>query len=84
MPSRWLGNTSASDDDTHAFYDRSLGTIHNGTATDGPYQLKTANNQSTGSARTGKIETTYDAAGYLGELTVHRAGTCVPAGKTYS
>ena len=38
----WLGNTTSSDDDAHGFYDRSLGTMTNGTATAGPYQLQAA------------------------------------------
>jgi RHS repeat-associated protein len=72
----WLGNTKESDDDAHAFYDRSLGTVAN----DG-YQLKAATNAGIGGSRTGSLSATYDAAGNLATLTLSRAGACVPAGK---
>jgi RHS repeat-associated protein len=72
----WLGNTTATDDDVHGFYDRSLGTIGNGTASAGPYQLKSA----TGSGTLGgNLTTVYDAAGELTSLAVNRSGPCLPS-----
>ena len=75
----WLGNTTNTDDDAHGFYDRSLGTITNGTATAGPYQLQTAQGASA-SARTGALTAVYDAAGNLVSLALARSGPCLPAG----
>jgi RHS repeat-associated protein len=75
----WLGNTVATDDDAHGFYDRSLGAITNGTATRGPYQLQAA--QSAGpSALSGALSAAYDDAGNLTSLQVTRDGPCLPAG----
>jgi hypothetical protein len=74
----WLGNTKSTDDDAHGFYDRSLGTITNGTATAGPYQLGAAHGAAA-SARGGALSATYDAAGNLVSLSVTRAGPCLPA-----
>ncbi len=72
----WLGNTSTTGDDASGFYDRSLGTITNGTATAGPYQL-TAANGGTG-ARGGSLTSVYDAAGNLTSMAVDRNGLCSP------
>ena len=75
----WLGNTSSSDDDAHGFYDRSLGTITNGSPLAGPYQLQSASNQALGGSATGQLAAGYDAAGELTGLIVARAGACLPA-----
>jgi RHS repeat-associated protein len=72
----WLGNTTATDDDAHGFYDRSLGTIGNGTAGAGPYQLLSASGAT--SARSGSLSTAYDAAGNLSSLAINRSGPCLP------
>src|SRR5439155_5233329 len=77
----WLGNTAATNDDARGFYDRSLGTITNGTAGAGPYQLKSATNASNtaGSpSREGALSAAYDAAGNLTSLAVRREGPCLP------
>lgn len=51
-----VGNTVQADDDARNFYDRSLGTITNGTASAGPYQLKgAANDDKTGRPRAGHL-----------------------------
>lgn len=78
-----LGNTTATDDDTHGFYDRSLGTITNGTATADPYQLKQAAH-TTGGLRDGSLSAAYDDAGQLTSLAVQRGGPCLPAGAVCS
>jgi RHS repeat-associated protein len=77
----WLGNTTATDDDVHGFYDRSLGTVTNGTAALGPYQLKAASGAGT---LGGSLSATYDDAGNLTALTVSRSGPCLPAGASCS
>jgi RHS repeat-associated protein len=81
----WLGNSVASDDDAHGFYDRSLGTIKNGTPNAGPYQLQAASNETPGNLpREGKLTAKYDAAGYLTDLALNRTtlnGSCLPFGK---
>ncbi len=73
----WLGNTMKTDDDAKGFYDRSLGTITNGTASVGPYQLQGAS----GGAypRDGALTTKYDDSGNLLGLSAVRnpAGTCL-------
>ncbi|GMV20002.1 MAG: hypothetical protein AMXMBFR56_82260 [Polyangiaceae bacterium] len=78
----WVGNTKKTDDDARGFYDRSLGPITNDAAK--PYQLKSADNTALGGARTGKLETQYDAAGNLARLQVKRNGACLPAGSACS
>jgi RHS repeat-associated protein len=86
----WLGNTTSTDDDTHAFYDRSLGKITNGTATNGPYQLQGASNASTPPttpSRKGSLSAVYDSAGNLKSLLVQRGtvssdAPCLPTGST--
>src|SRR5262249_41448758 len=75
----WVGEHN---DDAHGFYDRSLGTIDNGTASAGPYQLKHAV-QAAGS-RAGELTAAYDDAGNLVSLAVQRSGPCLPAGATCS
>src|SRR5690606_31541107 len=72
----WLGNSDRTDDDAHGFYDRSLGTITNGS--DKPYQLEAA--VQTGGTHNGSLTTDYDAAGNLIGLSVNRDGGCLPAG----
>ena len=77
----WLGNTSQTDDDAHGFYDRSLGTIGNGslTGTDPkPYQLASADNLAQPGTRTGRLAARYDDCGNLTRLAVDRNGTCLP------
>ncbi len=72
----WVGNTLGTDDDAHAFYDRSLGTVTN----DG-YRLSGADNASKGGSRTGHLDAQYDHAGNLVSMDLSRAGPCIPAGK---
>lgn len=72
----WLGNTLSTDDDAHAFYDRSLGTVTN----DG-YRLSAADNATKGGTRTGNLSASYDASGNLVAMDVHREADCIPAGK---
>ena len=79
----WLGNTSSSDDDAHGFYDRSLGTITNGTSANGPYQLHSAAGAAA-SLRNGALSATYDAAGNLVSLSVTRSGPCLPTSSSCS
>jgi RHS repeat-associated protein len=79
----WLGNTSATADDANGFYDRSLGTVTNGTAASGPYQLQAAAN-APGSPTSGLLTAAYDAAGNLTSLAVQRNGQCLPAGASCS
>ncbi|MGH7295432.1 MAG: DddA-like double-stranded DNA deaminase toxin, partial [Polyangiaceae bacterium] len=79
----WLGNTTATDDDAHGFYDRSLGTVTNGTASKGPYQLLAAQGVA-GSARGGGLTAAYDDAGNMTSLTVARSGPCLPSGANCS
>ncbi len=74
----WLGNTTNTDDDAKGFYDRSLGGIVNGTASAGPYQLKSAGQ--TAGPRAGSLTTKFDDAGYLTSLAVQRSGPCLPTG----
>jgi RHS repeat-associated protein len=79
----WLGNTSASDDDAHGFYDRSLGTIGNGPtggAAPKPYQLTGADNLAKPGTRTGRLAARYDDTGNLLRLAVDRGGPCLPSG----
>jgi hypothetical protein len=64
----WLGNSTSNLDDTHGFYDRSLGSIGNTR-----YQLTSAQNGN------GSLSAQYDAAGNMTELLVHRSGNCIPA-----
>jgi RHS repeat-associated protein len=81
----WLGNTVATDDDAHGFYDRSLGAVANGAGTSGPYRLGSATGR--GGPLGGSLGATYDAAGNLATLAVSRAagtGACLPAGSTCS
>jgi RHS repeat-associated protein len=75
----WLGNTQASDDDAHGFYDRSLGTITNDVSGGHPYQLKSASNK-TGptTSRSGAIEVAYDAMGNVKRINLERNGACLP------
>ena len=78
----WLGNATSSSDDAGGFYDRSLGTITNGTSAAGPYQLRSA--VSTGGASPGTLSAIYDAAGNTTGLSVARAGSCLPSSATCS
>jgi len=70
----WLGNTTSTDDDQHAFYDRSLGTVTNDEPTN-RYQLKAA--EVTQGIRHGELAATYDEAGNLERLDVDRSGDVV-------
>jgi RHS repeat-associated protein len=78
----WLGNTTSTDDDVHGFYDRSLGTITNGTASARPYQLTGASDGDPNLG--GSLTTGYDAAGNLTSLTLGRVGTCLPSNASCS
>ena len=73
-----VGNTTSSNDDASGFYDRSLGTITNGTASAGPYQLKAATHAS--GTRAGQLTAAYDDTGNLVSMAVRRDGPCVPTG----
>ncbi|MCW5809571.1 MAG: VCBS repeat-containing protein [Labilithrix sp.] len=77
-----VGNTTSSDDDEHSFYDRSLGTVTNGVASAGPYQLKQAAQGS--GTRAGELTSAYDAAGHLVSLALRRDGPCLPSGAVCS
>jgi RHS repeat-associated protein len=63
----WKGNMSASDDDTHRLWDRSLGQIVNGQPSNRPNALFSAGPG---------IISSYDAAGNLVNLVLRRQGTC--------
>jgi len=76
----WLGNTTETDDDAKGFYDRSLGTVTNGSANAGPYQLKAASNVASLADRKGSLTAKYDDAGYLVSMAVKRDGPCLPTG----
>src|SRR5262249_23092833 len=65
----FLGNVSSSTDNENRNYDRSLGLVTHGAASDGPNQLRSADG----------IEANYDAAGTLVELKVSRQGNCPSA-----
>lgn len=71
-----VGNTTSSNDDAAGFYDRSLGTITNGAASAGPYQLKAAA-QANGT-RAGELTAAYDDTGNLVSMAVRRDGPCLP------
>ena len=76
----WLGNTKSTDDDAGGFYDRSLGTVTNDTASDKPYQLKHAANTQHGTTdRSGNLDARYDDAGNLTRMKVTRNGPCLPS-----
>jgi RHS repeat-associated protein len=66
----WLGNTEVTDDDAHAFYDRSLGEVKNV-----GYKLQGADIDA--GDRQGELGTVYDAAGNLVQLDVDRHGDVV-------
>src|SRR5690606_9081011 len=74
----WLGNNVQTSDDAAGFYDRSLGQIENDPAK--PYQLTAAEIPETQSARSGRLETRYDAAGHMTKLYLERDGPCLFAG----
>ncbi len=80
----WLGNTQSTDDDTHGFYDRSLGTVVNDTANGRPYRLASADNKSSSPTRGGSFKAIYDAAGNLSRANLERLGPCLPAGAACS
>lgn len=73
-----VGNTTSSNDDAAGFYDRSLGTITNGTASAGPYQLKAAAQAS--GTRAGELTAAYDDTGNLVSMATRRDGPCLPTG----
>jgi RHS repeat-associated protein len=70
----WLGNTSSSDDNEHAFFDRSLGTVTN---SPGVNRLVSATN---GKAN---VATTYDDAGNL-TVVMARQNGALPTSSHYS
>jgi RHS repeat-associated protein len=79
-----LGNTTATADDASVFYDRSLGTITNGSqanGTGGPNQLLSAT-LSTTTGVGGSLQASYDYAGNLTQLEVTRNGSCSPGSCT--
>lgn len=75
-----LQNTTVTRDDAEGFYDRSLGTIANGTPLSGPHQLVSASNRATNSPRAGDLDVAHDDAGNLTDLIVRRDGPCLPTG----
>jgi RHS repeat-associated protein len=75
-----FGSATASDDDEHGFFDRSLGTVTNGASVGKPYQLLSATNESLSSSSQGHLTAAYDDGGYMTGLTVVRRGACLPAG----
>jgi RHS repeat-associated protein len=56
----WLGNTSSMNEQANVFPDRAIGTVHNGTSTAGPNQLKSTQ---MGSNSSQTINAFYDNAG---------------------
>lgn len=78
----WLGNVQQTTDNESGFWDRSLGTVISGTATDDPNQIKTASNRTlaSGSTRKGDLAVASDAAGNYTDLIVKRDGPCLPTG----
>ncbi|WP_394847084.1 hypothetical protein LZC95_06400 [Pendulispora brunnea] len=64
----WQGNLIKSDDDAHAFHDRSLGTMTYGPATNGPNRVASAE------GIRGRAQATYDRTGNLTKLTVIKPG----------
>jgi RHS repeat-associated protein len=75
----WLGNLEASDDDQHAFFDRSTGRAAHASSEGKPYQLKEAR-----SGERDRLRAAYDESGYLRDWAVEREGTCLPAGAVCS
>jgi RHS repeat-associated protein len=75
-----LGNTVASSDDAELFFDRSLGTITNGTQVGalvyGPNQLTTAALTSTNGDGNASLTATYDVSGNVVQLAVRRNAGC--------
>ncbi|WP_394834944.1 hypothetical protein LVJ94_51440 [Pendulispora rubella] len=67
----WQGNLVNSDDDAHAFFDRSMGSAMHGTASNGPNRVSSAK------LGEGKLDASYDAAGNLARMLVTKKG---PAG----
>jgi len=70
------GNLIAGNDDAGSRYDRSLGTVVNGSTAAGPDQLV--------SSASGAITAKYDEAGNLVDLIVKRSGPCSDAGSRCS
>jgi RHS repeat-associated protein len=75
----WLGNTTHSDDDQHAFYDRSMGTISNGAGGSGgsvgkPYQMVAAS-QPTAANNGSIVNVGYDETGNVTSYRVARSAT---------
>ena len=75
-----LGNTIRTTDDVSGFFDRSLGSVENGTPTSAPHQLRAASNRTLAPAspRKGDLSASYDAAGNLKKLITRRDGSCLP------
>lgn len=77
----WFGNTTRTDDDQHAFWDRSLGDITNNT-TGKPYQFSAAIQPSASSQYSGSMtpsNSTYDYGGNLTGLQIARStANCAP------
>jgi RHS repeat-associated protein len=73
----FLSNTTQTSDDAHAFYDRSLGAITNGTSQQSPNQILSAL-----SASGETLTAHYDSSGDLEDLVIVRKGPCAsPGGK---
>ncbi|HKY35211.1 MAG TPA: RHS repeat-associated core domain-containing protein, partial [Polyangiaceae bacterium] len=73
----WLGNTTKTDDDQHAFWDRSLGAVTNSSTK--PYQFNAAAQSSQYGGSIISSNVFYDAAGNLAGLQVARGtANCAP------
>lgn len=75
----WLGNATNTDDDQHAFYDRSMGAISNGAGGSGgsvgkPYQIVAAS-QTTTPHNGSIVNVAYDVAGNVTSYRVARSTT---------
>jgi RHS repeat-associated protein len=84
----WLGNTTRTDDDQHAFWDRSLGDVTNNPTTNNPnankpYQFSSAIQPVAAGSYSGSLtaaNTFYDPAGNLTGLQLARSATNCAAG----
>jgi RHS repeat-associated protein len=79
-----IGNTKTTDDDLHSVFDRSLGTITNGTPTQGPNRLYSASDSfwvGTRNVNDGSVSVTYDDAGNVASVMVSKPGpaSCGPS-----
>jgi hypothetical protein len=82
-----LGNRTATDDDAHGFWDRSLGTESHA-ASGKPYQLTAAEHALGGNVFNGTLTAAYDAMGNTTSISVVRPAVtgafCTPSGANCS